>query len=284
MPKRKRNLGGFSGWRGATGTPCQSAVRSEGFLKLPGRGRDSTRTEWLELQRIRPGLFRRRGLPPDELADVLNTNEDDLWRCLMDEVKSGKRARSRVELSDEELSEQELQHHRGGRMSQRQRAELEGWKPHRVTVWEKPGAPGVWTRSSKSVSRRAGIRINPKGDHMKITLPERLEPGGRALITIDTTKNPTMKTRRSRTRNPFGDMEQVRTKTKKPRAVSTLAVRNRHKRRSGSYVHGRCGHRIKVKPGEHRIAAVGRHFRRFHKKKASRRRRNRAPVKRLAFV
>ncbi len=192
MPSRKKreNRSPNLGWRGETGTPCQSAVRAEGFLRLPRRGQE-TRTEWLEVQRARPALFKRSGFGPDEIADELGLDEWELWDCLMKEIRGGRRAREKLLVSDEELREQEAAHRELSRPTQRERAEAEGWKLHRVSVWEKPGRPGVWSRSSKSVSKRAGVRLNAE-DAM------RTKKSTKNPVMRRKAPNPTLKNRRAR--------------------------------------------------------------------------------------
>lgn len=163
---------GSESWRSASRTPLQSAIRQHGGIRLP---QDSTATEWREVRRLRPSLFRRgrsRQIGVDELAESLGFDSADSMRAeLQDEIHHGTSSRGR---RDEDLSFQEL-----AELERREHRERGVGVLHRPRVYEMDALN--WTRLPSSRSLRRGVQINPEGLMLqKLRLPS----GHSATITI----------------------------------------------------------------------------------------------------
>ena len=106
-------------------TPIQDAARAEGGIRLPT---GSTRSEWIDLQQRRPGLFRRSGgVAPDELAEVLGLRDDShLWDLLDTEIKRGARTQTQRGL-DRDLDQAAAAHARASAPRLRPGAGREAW-------------------------------------------------------------------------------------------------------------------------------------------------------------
>lgn len=152
------------------GQDLRRVIQQEGGIKLPRRG-DSTRSEWLEIQQHGGiGMFRRDGLPPDEMADRLEVTENQLYdkiNALTRAASFGERRDVFGEMSDAEIADEEA----AARARATRRTTRPAGRSHRITVYE--DQPGVWIRSEASRSRRAGVRINARGPgQVRIILEE----------------------------------------------------------------------------------------------------------------
>jgi len=144
-------------------TPIQDAARAEGGIRLPT---GSTRSEWIDLQQRRPGLFRRSGgVAPDELAEVLGLRDDShLWDLLDTEIRSGSRTQTQRGL-DREFDQAAAAHARATASRLRPGAGRAAWeriKASRATVNPETTAARRWRIfSGRPVDRRILLKGVP---------------------------------------------------------------------------------------------------------------------------